>query len=221
MLARTPRRPDPRRAAGLARRAEAADVASGLSLARAKDHPAIRTLAAASEVGSWQSLFALSAATLACGLMTRDRRLAGAGRSMLQAGLLASIVKTTLKRTVHRTRPNVLMDEGVYARGRPGTGLGPWQSFPSGHSALSVAVARAAARAYPDLAGPAYAGAAGVVAAQVLRGAHYPADVLAGALIGLAAEAATHGCAGRRDGPAPQGRTAGVSRGSGAARVAR
>lgn len=179
-------------------RIEAADVAAGLKLARAKDHAAVRALARASEVGSWQSLLALSVGTLAWGTITHDRRLAEAGRHMLRAGLLASLVKTSLKRTVHRTRPNVLMDEGIYARGRPGTNVGPWQSFPSGHSALSAAVACATARAYPEIKGPAYAAAAGVTTAQVVRGAHFPADVLMGALIGIAAEAAVHKLTHRR-----------------------
>ncbi|MFF8802923.1 MULTISPECIES: phosphatase PAP2 family protein [unclassified Methylobacterium] len=193
MLSPTPSPPPLDRAKRFATRLEAADIASGVSLARAKDRPAVRALARASEIGSWQALLALSAATLAWGLASRNRRLADAGRGMLRAGILASLAKTTVKRTVHRTRPNVLMDEGLYARGRPGTGIGPWQSFPSGHAALSVAVARAAGRAYPELAGVASLGAAGVVAVQVVRGAHYPADVLAGALIGLAAEAVSHG----------------------------
>lgn len=162
----------------------------GLTLAGAKDHPTIRALGLASEIGSWKSLLALSAGTLALGFVTRDRRLAEAGRHMLKAGILASVVKTSLKRTVHRTRPNVIMDEGIYARGWRGTSNGPWQSFPSGHSALSTAVACAAVRAYPEVRSAAYVAAAGVVAAQVLRGAHFPADVLAGALIGVAAEAA-------------------------------
>lgn len=202
MLSQTPPPPPLDRAKHFATRLEAADIASAVSLARAKDRPAVRALARASEIGSWQALFALSAATLAWGLVSRDRRLADAGRGMLQAGILASLVKTTVKRTVHRTRPNVLMDEGLYARGRPGTGIGPWQSFPSGHAALSVAVARAAGRAYPEFAGVASLGAAGVVAVQVVRGAHFPADVLAGALIGLAAEAVSHGASH----PTPSGR---------------
>lgn len=205
MLARPPIRSPYATAAGPANRVEAADVAAGLKLARAKDHPAVRALARASEVGSWQSLLALSAGTLAWGMVARDRRLAEAGRHMLQAGILAGIVKTSLKRAVHRTRPNVLMDEGVYARGLRGTGVGPWQSFPSGHSALSAAVARAAARAYPDLRGPAYLAAAGVVSAQVVRGAHFPADVLTGALIGVAAEAAAHRLERRRPGAGTSG----------------
>lgn len=193
MLARPPRRPTRSGIADPANRFEAADVAAGLGLARAKDHPAIRGLGLASEIGSWKSLLALSAGTFAWGMLARDRRLAEAGRHMLQAGILASVVKTSLKRTVHRTRPNVVMDEDFYARGWPGTSVGPWQSFPSGHSALSAAVACAAARAYPEMRGIAYAAATGVMVAQVLRGAHFPADVLGGALIGVAAEAAVDG----------------------------
>lgn len=190
MLARSPNRTFRATAASPADRLESADVAAGLKLARAKDHPAIRAVARASEVGSWQSLLALSVGTLAWGTLARDRRLAEAGRHMLLAGILASVVKTSLKRTVHRTRPNVLMDEGIYARGCPGTNVGPWQSFPSGHSALSAAVACAAVRRYPEMKGPAYAAAAGIIAAQVVRGAHFPLDVLAGAVIGIAAESA-------------------------------
>ncbi len=188
MLARTPRLPSHTMTVAPAKGVEAADIAAGLHLARAKDRPLVRALGTASEIGSWKSLLALSAGTYALGLLMRDRRLAGAGRHMLQAGILAGVVKTSLKRTVHRTRPNVLMDEGFYTRGWPGTNVGPWQSFPSGHSALSAAVACAAARAFPEIKAPAYAVATGVITAQVLRGAHFPADVLAGAAIGIAAE---------------------------------
>ena len=148
----------------------------------------MRALALASEAGSWKSLLALSAGTMAWGMAAGDRRLAAAGQHMLLSGILASVVKTSLKRTVHRTRPNVLMDEGFYARGFPGTSVGPWQSFPSGHTALSAAVASAAVRAYPGMEGPAYVAAASVISLQVMRGAHFPADVLTGAFIGVAAE---------------------------------
>ncbi len=130
MLARPPNRPSDFSAVDTAKRVEAADVALGLGLARAKDHPVVRTVGTASEIGSWKSLLALSAGTLVLGLAIRDRRMAKAGRHMLEAGILAGVVKTSLKRTVHRTRPNVLMDEGFYVRGWPGTGVGPWQSFP-------------------------------------------------------------------------------------------
>ena len=162
----------------------------------------MRALAAASEAGGWKWLLALSSGTLALGVLRRDPRLAEAGRHMLLAGILAAATKTTVKRVVHRTRPNVLMDEGLYEKGWFGPNVGPWQSFPSGHSALSVAVATAAGRAYPEIRGVATAAALGVVSVQVLRGAHFPVDVTAGALIGLSAEAVDHRIALGRDGVA-------------------
>lgn len=192
MLSKTSRHPLRARTARLAGKIEAIDVATGISLARTKDHPANRALGSVGEVGSWQSLLALSVTVLACGTIAGNRGLAEAGRNMLAAGIAASLVKTTLKRSVHRTRPNVLMDEGRYARGWPGTGIGPWQSFPSGHAALSFAVARSVARTSPGLAEAAYAAAVGVAAIQVVRGAHFPIDVLAGAAIGVGAEAVCH-----------------------------
>ena len=187
---------------GMGRRLEAADIRLGVALARAKDTRRVRALAAASEAGGWKWLLALSTGTLALGVLRRNPSLAEAGRHMLLSGILAAATKTSVKRVVHRTRPNVLMDEGLYEKGWFGPNVGPWQSFPSGHSALSVAVATAAGRAYPEIRGVAAAAALGVVAVQVLRGAHFPGDVAAGALIGLAAEAVDHRIALGRDGVA-------------------
>lgn len=179
-------------AADLARRLEAGDVRLGVALARSKDTRRVRALAAASEAGGWRWLLALSAGTLAWGFLGGNRRLAAAGGHMIASGVLAAATKTSVKRVVHRTRPNVLMDEGLYRKGWFGPNVGPWQSFPSGHAAMSVAVASAASRAYPEIRGVATAAALGVVAAQVLRGAHFPSDVTAGALVGFTAEAVAH-----------------------------
>ena len=171
---------------------EAADIALAVTLAQAKDGSSLRILAAMGEVGGWKSLLALSLGTLAWGWAAKDPRLASAGKSMLGAGVLAGLIKTTTKHMVHRTRPNVLMDEGFYVKGWLGPDEGPWQSFPSGHAAVSVAVARAVGRAYPEVRAVAYGGAAAVGFIQVLRGAHFPSDVIAGALIGVVAEAVTN-----------------------------
>ncbi|MER2267211.1 phosphatase PAP2 family protein [Methylobacterium oxalidis] len=149
------------------------------------------------EVGGWKALLALSLGTLAWGWAAKDPRLASTGKRMLGAGVLAGLVKTTTKHMVHRTRPNVLMDEGFYVKGWLGPNEGPLQSFPSGHAAVSVAVACAVGRAYPEVRTVAYGGAAGVGFIQVLRGAHFPSDVIAGALIGWAAEEATNSLAAR------------------------
>jgi len=169
---------------------EAADVALAAHLAKNKDDPAVRTVGALSEVGDQWPLVALSGALLASGAFTGDRRAVWAGTRMLASLALATAIKTGLKNLVARTRPNVLLDEGRYDVELFGPDGGAWHSFPSGHTAGSVAVARAVGRVYPSARPAAYVSAAAVALAQIPRGAHYPSDVAAGALIGLVAEVA-------------------------------
>ena len=188
--------------------AEEADVAMAASLASRKDHPLMRALGAASEVGDQPPLLVLTGAVLAYGVLASDRRAASAGGRMLGSLLLATAVKAGLKRMVSRTRPNVLLDHGRYEVRPLGPDEGPWHSFPSGHTAGSLAVARAAARVYPEARLAAYAGAAAIALVQVPRGAHYPVDVAAGALIGLAAEAVVDGVTRRLAGVVSRGERA-------------
>ncbi len=170
--------------------AEETDVELAAHLASRRDHPVVRGLGAMSEAGDQPPLLALSGAVLAYGVLAGDRRAAGAGARMLGSLVLATWIKTGLKRLVARTRPNVLLDEGQYRVEPFGPDEGPWHSFPSGHTAGSVAVARAISRVYPAARPVAYGGAAAVAIVQIPRGAHYPADVVAGALVGVVAEAA-------------------------------
>jgi membrane-associated phospholipid phosphatase len=176
--------------------AEEADVALAAHLAGYRDHPVVRGLGTLSEIGDQPPLLALSGAVLAYGLLAGDRRAAGAGARMLGSVLLATWIKTGLKRLVARTRPNVLLDDGQYELEAFGPDEGSWQSFPSGHTAGSVAVARALGRAYPQARTAAYAGAAAIALVQIPRGAHYPADVAGGAVVGVIAEAAINAAAG-------------------------
>lgn len=169
--------------------AEEIDVRTGARLARGKDRPAVRLLGALSEVGDQPPLAFLSGAVLAYGVLAGDCRAKTAGMRMLASLALASGAKTALKRLVGRTRPNVLLEKGLYKIEPLGPDKGPWHSFPSGHSAGSVAVARALRRSYPQAGAPAYVAAGFVALIQVPRGAHYPADVVAGSLLGLLAEA--------------------------------
>ena len=59
-------------------------------------------------------------------------------------------------------------------------------SFPSGHATGAFALATAFSHSYPKITIPAYLGAAAIGLSRVYLGRHYPADVLAGALIGYA-----------------------------------
>jgi len=142
-----------------------------------------------SEVGDQPPLLTLSGAILALGLATGNAQMAETGARMLAAVVVATGIKSVLKQLVSRTRPHVLLDEGRYAVQVFGPDEGPWQSFPSGHTAGSVAAARALARAYPGASGPVYAGAAAIALAQLPRGKHFPSDVVAGAVVGVVAEA--------------------------------
>jgi len=191
---------------------EEADVAIAAYTATGKDHPAVRTLGALSEVGDQAPLVALSGALAAYGLIAGDPRAVSAGTRMLASLALASFIKTGLKHMVARTRPNVLLDEGRYETRPFGSDKGSWHSFPSGHTAGSVAVARAIGRAYPATRPAAYASAAAVALAQIPRGAHYPSDVAAGALIGIVAAAAIDRLA-RHLEPRPEPAETGSSRG--------
>jgi membrane-associated phospholipid phosphatase len=170
-------------------RLEQADIAAARHVARHRHSPALRNATAFSKLADQPPLLAASGAVIAWGLLTGNRRLARRGGHLLASVALVTLLKAATKGMLSRTRPNVLLDEGVYQVEPLGPDEGPWHSFPSGHTAGAVALARAVARCWPGARLPAYGVAAAVGLVQVPRGAHYPSDVLAGLLAGIAAEA--------------------------------
>jgi membrane-associated phospholipid phosphatase len=76
-------------------------------------------------------------------------------------------------------------------------------SFPSGHTASAFAFAYAVGSVLPAAAVPLGALALAVGYSRVHTGVHYPGDVAAGALIGIAAAAAVSACGNRVDRPSP------------------
>ena len=169
-----------------------ADAAIDRTFAPHRKDPLVRTVGLISEVSDQPQLRWISAACIAAGLLGSSKRLARAGMRMLLAHELATMTKNFMKDEVDRTRPRSAqsMRDRKPKRGR--SSAKEETSFPSGHTAGAVAVARAFSREFPEYEAPALGLAALVAAAQVPRCAHYLSDVGAGALVGLSAEAASN-----------------------------
>jgi membrane-associated phospholipid phosphatase len=168
---------------------EKADIEIGKKIAKHRHHPAAKAAGKAGKLGDQGPLYALSSGLLAVGVAARDRRLTDTGLCMLAAIAAADVTKRIVKKLVRRTRPKALLDEGDYKADTGGTDDKKEQSFPSGHTACTVAAGRAFARHVPEAGAAAGAAAVAIGLSRVAKGEHWPLDVFAGAIIGLAAEA--------------------------------
>lgn len=121
------------------------------------------------------------------------RRAAAGG--LASVAVTASIVNLAVKPLGRRGRPDRAagaVPEVRHVRMPRST------SFPSGHTAASVAFASGAARFMPSTTAPLHVLATAVGYSRVHTGVHYPGDVLVGALIGaVTADVVTHGLARR------------------------
>ena len=137
-------------------------------------------------------VFALAAPAAGLVALARNSDYRPAARLFVsEAG--TTIVVFALKGLLRRPRPYRTMRE-IAPRDRHYTGettLDP-NSFPSGHAALSFALATSLTLSDARLAVPAYAWAASVSAARIWHGVHYPSDVIAGAALGAGAAIVVH-----------------------------
>jgi membrane-associated phospholipid phosphatase len=144
------------------------------------------------KLGDQPELRTLSGMVIAGGVLGGNRRLLRAGIRMLSAHELATLGKDLIKEQFDRTRPHSAKSRREQAV-KTGTRTDKTHtSFPSGHSAGAAAVARSFSRDYPEYQVPALAAAAVVAAMQVPRLNHYPTDVVAGMLLGVASEVAAN-----------------------------
>lgn len=110
------------------------------------------------------------------------RRAARTGLASL--GLASAFANLVGKPLTTRRRPERAELEVLAERQVP---MPKSSSFPSGHTASALAFATGAGRAQPALSAPLRALATLVGYSRVHTGVHYPADVVAGAFIGVTA----------------------------------
>ncbi len=114
------------------------------------------------------------------GFIKKDSTIKRKGFVIGASILSATIIATTLKYTVNRTRPFVtypLLDPQAHVTS---------PSFPSGHTSAAFCTATSLSIQFPKwyVIAPAYLWAGASAFSRMHLGVHYPSDVLAGALIG-------------------------------------
>ncbi|WP_315761166.1 phosphatase PAP2 family protein [Sphingomonas sp. Y38-1Y] len=166
---------------------EALDLKVTRALAHQRHRPEVKAAGKASEVADQPPLIALSAAVLVAGLAARQPAVARTGLRMLAAHALATGIKTAIKRSIDRTRPDHAIENGYRAEAG-GSARHELSSFPSGHTAGAVAVAEAIAREVPAAATPVRLLALAVALVQLPRCKHFVSDVVVGAAIGWVGE---------------------------------
>ena len=167
----------------------AADKNTTHALARYRDAPLAKAWAKVAELADEPPLLTLTLGTAAVGLIVKRRDLTRAGLRAAAAHTIAIQTKSLLKNSIDRARPKHALVTGD-ERLEPGDSDDhELQSFPSGHTAGAVAVARAATHEIEGAAVPATLAAVAAVAAQPVAGNHYLSDMAAGAVIGWVAEA--------------------------------
>jgi membrane-associated phospholipid phosphatase len=122
----------------------------------------------------------------ACVLLaaTRGRRgLAAAASGIAAVAVTSAVVNGAMKPIGGRRRPDRDALQVPVARLAR---MPRYPSFPSGHSASAFAFATGVGRVLPREAVPLHALAALVAYSRVHTGVHYPADVIAGSVIGSA-----------------------------------
>jgi membrane-associated phospholipid phosphatase len=185
--------PRPRRA-GWIEDAERLDLAIYAVIARTPTPALDVAMSRLSRAADYSRLSLSSAALLAVAGRRTGRR--AAARGLASLGVTATVVNVVVKPLARRRRPDRLAGDVPLARHvrMPST-----RSFPSGHSAAAFAFATGVGHTLPAAGVPLHALAALIAYSRVHTGVHYPADVLAGGLIGTAlAEVTTHLVARRR-----------------------
>jgi len=154
-----------------------------LRLLRSHNLSAIQSMGDLGEkLGNGGTLVAISALLLGTGyLLKRQMWIRTALDSLLAHGVVALVVNS-LKHLIGRPRPRLTHSGGWQWWPSFESGL---DSFPSGHTSATVAVATVLARALPRFSWVPFALAGWVGASRIWRGSHFPGDVVGGMVLGF------------------------------------
>jgi undecaprenyl-diphosphatase len=136
---------------------------------------------ALSAVGEGGMIWVAIAAAL---VLVKRLTLAGLARVALSILLASLVVNQVLKPAIGRDRPFVVVPDVLVIGPSPAD-----RSFPSGHAGNSFAAATALTRVAPAGTAAWWTLAVLIAYSRVYLGVHYPLDVLAGALVGIACAA--------------------------------
>ncbi|GGH77686.1 undecaprenyl-diphosphatase [Filimonas zeae] len=127
---------------------------------------------------------------IAAGQMTGDINLRNSGLKVAETIIVSSVVTELLKRAASRNRPAFTHPELIKAYS-PGNDVKSW---PSGHTSLAFSTAASVSLEFKRwyITVPAFAWAGSVAYSRMYLGAHYPSDVLCGAIVGTGTAFATH-----------------------------
>lgn len=143
-------------------------------------------MAFVSNAGNWlgdgRQLLMVSAILLAVGWVYAPSRGIQTGIETLWAHGIATVLVHTVKHLVGRPRPKFSTSGDWDIAPSLTSGF---DSFPSGHTTATFALAAVLARRFPHLSLLFFATGAFVALSRVLRGSHFTTDVFGGAVLGL------------------------------------
>jgi len=139
-----------------------------------------------SSAANWSRLSMASAAVLAVAGGSRGRRAAVYGLGCV--AVASALANLGAKLATRRERPD---REALGVSTERYVPMPTSSSFPSGHSAAAFAFAVGVHHAWPAASVPCFLLAGAVAYSRVYTGVHYPGDVAAGSLVGLASAALT------------------------------